>query len=130
MSDPNHADTELFETTDLSEGGNDTVSTTDDAEETTVVVEENKKDDADARKQKQVNVWKFRVETGEANLDDAPAWVAREIESQKKAKKQDVDIEELVEKKVRKLNSENEFKALKKELKSYKMDAQSKEVLQ
>lgn len=62
----------------------DTASTGDTESKDDQVVTEQKESDPQIQKNKQVLTWKKRIDMGDADLEDAPLWVSKEIEKLKK----------------------------------------------
>lgn len=139
MSDESkQEDGELFDT-ESSEGEADAESTTDDQKtesdgeeikedvDLDIPEEESKKSIAEEQKLKQIDTWANRISNGEKDLSDIPQkWLREAVE---KALKVDIDVESIIEKKMKEKEIQSQFTLLKKSLNDAKLSpVQRKEV--
>lgn len=144
MSETNQSDTELFDTSEESEGVNSSISNTDDVngnvttdgEESDSLnldespVKENATS-AQAQADKQVEAWIAKVVTGKADLSEIPhKWLRDKVETHLSALDKTPAITELIDKKFAEKYENDEFQTMKHELNSSKLTAGQKAELQ
>jgi len=144
MSETNQSDTELFGTSEESEGVESSTSTTDevsgnattDSEESdSLDLDESpvKENATSAKEQadKQVETWIARVVTGKADLSEIPhKWLRDKVETHLSALDKTPAITELIDKKFAEKHADNEFQSMKRELNASKLSANQKAELQ
>lgn len=82
---------------------------------------------ADEERSKQVDVWKTRLASGEATMDQVPNWIQRELEP---AKKEVDDFDTKFEQKYKEKESQKNFKRLKNLLPKLKLTEEQQEGIQ
>ncbi len=144
MSETNQSDTELFETSEESEGVESSTSTTEEvSDNATTDGEESDSLDLDespvkekatsAKEQadKQVEAWIARVVTGKADVSEIPhKWLKDKVETHLSALDKTPAITELIDKKFAEKHANEEFQTMKRELNASKLTAGQKAELQ
>jgi hypothetical protein len=134
MSEQNAQDTaeQLFDS-DFPEAATDAADDTDEEEETSDGEQEQHeplnfegKTSAEEQRQKQIDVWQNRIDTGEATLATLPPnlkWMAAHLKSSKAVDTPagDVDVEAIVERKLAAKEEEGKFLTLKGQLQESKL---------
>lgn len=136
--DTKQADGELFDT-EAPESSSDAASTTDEdqedpesseSEESEEILDLDDKSSAEVQKQKQVDAWAKKIESGEAALEDLPKhqkWLKKPLEklleksSKDKKISEEYDIDALLEQKLQQKEDDKEFKALRGDLNDAKL---------
>lgn len=143
--DRKQVDGELFDTKDP-ESGSDAASTTKEDEETSKGEESEEALDLDEgtaskeeQKQKQVDTWVKKIESGDASLDDLKkhqAWLKPLLEeklnktAEADSKAEELDVEAIVDKKIAEKEDLREFKSIKADLNSTKLSGKQKAELE
>lgn len=144
MSETNQSDTELFETSEETEGVESSTSTTEEVSDSTTSASEEsdsldldespvseKATSAQEQADKQVEAWIAKVVTGKADVSEIPhKWLKDKVETHLNALDKTPAITELIDKKFAEKHANEEFQSMKRELNASKLSSGQKAELQ
>lgn len=125
--------------TETPEAGSEPASTTPQGEESKPLdLEAAEKSIADDQKEKQIAAYQRKLDAGEITLDQIPVkakWVREEIEKRQKkvqqeqSKAEELDVDAIVERKLREKQDEQEFNSVKSSLEKQDLTSEEREAL-
>lgn len=127
---------ELFDTTESDAATDAAQNSSTDNEESVDTEGELDLSKAEEQRNKQIDVWTKRIESGEATIDSLPAnlkWLVNPVSerlSAKKPKATEVDLEAIIEQKLAKKEAEQRFKVLQSDLNQAGLSSGQKKLVQ